>query len=114
MAVVAYSQETSSFTVQRTSIETFRAYGLAEAAVLENRSGHDGALTPATRAWLEARITAGIGEPTIAWRKIPLITYQEQFLTAAGPMTSWFDRARAMERLPGVASASTFPRRVLT
>ena len=230
VAIVAYSQETSSFTTQRTTLDTFRAYGLAEGpAVLENRSNHEiggflhelqaagfewepcpvihatagahGPLTPATRTWFEERITAGIRaagrldavylalhgaaaaddepdtegrlqelvraavgpntpivlsldhhanltqrmvdgcdalvahrtqphamrdtgqlaarllmpilrgelEPTIAWRKIPLITHQEQFLTAAGPMKTWFDRARAMERLPGVASASTFP-----
>ena len=230
VAIVAYTQETSSFTTQRTTLDTFRAYGLAEGpAVLENRSNHEiggflhelqaagfdwepcpvihatagahGPLTAATRTWFEERITAGIraagrldavylalhgaaaaddnpdtegrlqelvrdvvgpntpivlsldhhanltqrmvdgcdalvahrtqphamrdtgqlaarllmpilrGElqPTIAWRKIPLITHQEQFLTAAGPMKTWFDRARAMERLPGVASASTFP-----
>ena len=230
VAIVAYSQETSSFTTQRTTLDTFRAYGLAEGpAVLENRFNHEiggflhelqaagfewepcpvihatagahGPLTAATRAWFEERIVAGIravapldavylalhgaaaaddepdtegrlqelvreavgpgtpivlsldhhanltqrmvdgcdalvahrtqphamrdtgqlaarllmpilrGElqPTIAWRKIPLITHQEQFLTAAGPMKTWFDRARAMERLPGVASASTFP-----
>ena len=231
VAIVAYSQETSSFTTQRTTLDTFRAYGLAEGpAVLENRSNHEiggflhelqaagfewepcpvihatagahGPLTAATRTWFEERITAGIRaaapldavylalhgaaaaddepdtegrlqelvrarpsdpaprsccpstttptsrsawstaatpwsrtarsrtpcatpggsplacscpscaasfEPTIAWRKIPLITHQEQFLTAGGPMKAWFDRARAMERLPGVASASTFP-----
>ena len=54
-------------------------------------------------------ILRGDLKPTIAWRKIPLITHQEQYLTAAGPMKTWFDRARAMERLPAVASASTFP-----
>lgn len=48
-------------------------------------------------------------KPTSAWRKIPLVTHQEQFLTASGPMKTWFDAARAMERLPGVLTASTFP-----
>ena len=230
VAIVAYTQETSTFTAQRTTLDTFRAYGLAEGpAVLENRTNHEiggflheleaagfdwqpcpvihatagahGPLTPETRAWFEERIVAGIRaaapldavylalhgaavaldepdvegrlqelvraavgpdtpivlsldhhanltqrivdgcdalvahrtqphamrdtgrlaarllmpilrgdlQPTVAWRKIPLITHQEQFLTAAGPMKTWFDRARAMERLPGVASASTFP-----
>lgn len=47
--------------------------------------------------------------PTIAWRKIPLITHQEQFLTSHGPMQAWFDLARSMEDRPGVISASTFP-----
>ena len=89
VAIVAYSQETSSFTTQRTTLDTFRAYGLAEGpAVLENRSNHEiggflhelqaagfdwepcpvihatagahGPLTAATRAWFEERIVAGI------------------------------------------------------
>ena len=36
-------------------------------------------------------------KPVMAWRKLRLITHQEQFLTAAGPMKTWFDQARAME-----------------
>jgi len=48
-------------------------------------------------------------QPTIAWRKLPLITHQEQFMTAHGPMMEWFDLARDMESRPGVMSASTFP-----
>ncbi|MGY8730868.1 MAG: M81 family metallopeptidase [Pirellulales bacterium] len=48
--------------------------------------------------------------PTIAWKKIPLITHQEQFLTSpAGPMREWFELAREIESLAGVVSASTFP-----
>jgi len=47
--------------------------------------------------------------PVMAWRKIPLITHQEQFLTAHGPMKTWFDGARDMEQMSGVLSASTFP-----
>ncbi len=42
VAIVAYTQETSTFTPQRTTLDTFRAYGLAEgAAALENRSNHE-------------------------------------------------------------------------
>ena len=48
-------------------------------------------------------------KPVIAWRKLPLITHQEQFLTAQGPMKEWFDLAREMESRPGVLSASTLP-----
>ncbi len=48
-------------------------------------------------------------KPTMAWRKIPLITHQEQFLTSQGPMKAWFDKARDMEGQPGVVSASNFP-----
>jgi len=47
--------------------------------------------------------------PSTAWRKLPLITHQEQFRTADGPMKEWFDLAREMERRPGVLSASTLP-----
>lgn len=47
--------------------------------------------------------------PTLAWRKIPMLAHQEQFLTSRGPMKRWFDRARQMEAQPGVLSASPFP-----
>jgi microcystin degradation protein MlrC len=48
-------------------------------------------------------------EPTTAWRKIPLVSHQEQFLTSKGPMKTWFDRARAMEADPRVLQASNYP-----
>lgn len=48
-------------------------------------------------------------KPTTAWRKIPLLSHQEQFLTAHGPMKAWFDRARAMEADPRVLQASNYP-----
>lgn len=54
-------------------------------------------------------ILKGRVKPTTAFRKIPLITHQEQFLTAHGPMKTWFDLARDMETRDGVVSASTFP-----
>lgn len=48
--------------------------------------------------------------PTTAWRKIPLITHQEQFFTDKAPMKIWFDRARAMEaENPKVLQASCYP-----
>jgi microcystin degradation protein MlrC len=47
--------------------------------------------------------------PVMAWRKIPIITHQEQFLTSHGPMKRWFDHARALEQRPGVLSVSPFP-----
>ncbi|MEO7939907.1 MAG: M81 family metallopeptidase [Burkholderiaceae bacterium] len=46
--------------------------------------------------------------PTTAWRKLPLLSHQEQFLTARGPMKIWFDRARAMEADPKVLQASNY------
>lgn len=49
-------------------------------------------------------------KPVTAFRKIPLITHQEQYLTAPpGPMQEWFELAREMEKQSGVVNASTFP-----
>lgn len=47
--------------------------------------------------------------PVIAIRKIPLVTHQEKFLTAHGPMKEWFDHARAMEQDSRVLQAAPFP-----
>ena len=47
--------------------------------------------------------------PSLAWRKIPMITPQDQFLTSRGPMQEWFDLAREMERRPGVIDVSPYP-----
>jgi microcystin degradation protein MlrC len=47
--------------------------------------------------------------PVMAWRKLRLITHQEQFLTSAGPMKIWFDQARAMERDPRVLHVAPCP-----
>jgi microcystin degradation protein MlrC len=44
-----------------------------------------------------------------AWRKLPLLSHQEQFLTSKGPMKAWFDRARALEADPRVLQVSNFP-----
>lgn len=55
------------------------------------------------------RIVAGNVKPVTAWRKIPLLSHQEQFLTSQGPMKAWFDRARAMEADPRVLQASNYP-----
>ena len=47
--------------------------------------------------------------PVTVWRKIPLVSHQEQFLTRQAPMKTWFDRARAMESDPRVLQACPFP-----
>lgn len=47
--------------------------------------------------------------PTMAWRKIPMITHQEQFLTARGPMKEWFDHARQIELAGKALTVSLFP-----
>lgn len=46
---------------------------------------------------------------TMAWRKIPMITHQEQFLTARGPMKEWFDHARQCEARSQALTISLFP-----
>lgn len=52
---------------------------------------------------------SGEVRPTTAWRKLPMITHQEQYLTAHGPMKEWFDHARAMERDGRALTVSLFP-----
>jgi microcystin degradation protein MlrC len=54
-------------------------------------------------------IVRGEIQPAIAWHRIPMITHQERFLTASGPMKLWFDRARAMEEMDKVIAVSPFP-----
>ncbi len=48
-------------------------------------------------------------KPVTAWRKIPLVSHQEQFLTSKGPMKAWFDRARELEKDSRVLQASNYP-----
>lgn len=54
-------------------------------------------------------IIAGKVKPAMSWRKIPLISHQEQFLTSKGPMKVWFDRARRMEDDPRVVRIANWP-----
>lgn len=55
------------------------------------------------------RVFAGEVTPTMVWRKLPMITHQEQFLTASGPMKEWFDHARRMESEGSALTISLFP-----
>lgn len=63
--------------------------------------------------WLAAELLLNLiqrkSKPAMVWHKIPMVTHQEQFLTSTGPMKTWFDQAREMERMAGVLSVSTFP-----
>ena len=58
---------------------------------------------------LALRHLAGDITPTMAWRNMPMITHQEQYLTAHGPMKEWFDRARALEADGRALAVSLFP-----
>ena len=80
-----------------------------DAFVAHRTQPHDQFETGQLAAQLLLSIMRDGAKPATAWQKIPLITHQEQFLTAAGPMKQWFDLAREMEARPGVMSASTLP-----
>lgn len=70
---------------------------------------HDPPATGRKVARLLFRMLSDETRPTVAWRKIPMITPQDQFLTSSGPMKEWFDLAREMERRPRVLDVSPYP-----
>ena len=70
---------------------------------------HDPPATGRKVARLLFRMLHGEIRPTVRWRKIPMITPQDQFLTSAGPMKEWFDLARQMETRSGVLDVSPYP-----
>jgi microcystin degradation protein MlrC len=82
---------------------------LSTAIVGHRTQPHDPFDTGKIGAELLLRIVSGKVKPVMAWRKIRLLSHQEQFLTASGPMKVWFDRARAMESDPRVLQASNYP-----
>jgi microcystin degradation protein MlrC len=68
------------------------------AAIVAHRTQpHDPFDTGKIAAELLIRIARGDVKPVMAWRKLRLLSHQEQFLTAKPPMKTWFDQARAME-----------------
>lgn len=70
---------------------------------------HDPFETGVRGAKILFSLVKGRINPTFAWHKIPMIAPSDRFATSAGPMKQWFDRAREMEKLPGVIKVSTFP-----
>ena len=48
-------------------------------------------------------------KPVMAWRKIPLLSHQEQFLTSGGPMKAWFDPHQAWKRTRASCRPLTIP-----
>jgi microcystin degradation protein MlrC len=82
---------------------------LSSAVVGHRTQPHDPYDTGRIGAELLIRIARREVKPTMAWRKIPIVTHQEQFLTSHGPMKAWFDRARAMESDKRVLQASNYP-----
>ena len=47
--------------------------------------------------------------PIMAYRKLPLVTPCEQFMTDRGPMSTWFVLAKEVEAQPKVIDVSLFP-----
>lgn len=70
---------------------------------------HDPLATGRKTARVLFAMLHGSIRPTMAWRKIPMITPQDQFLTSRGPMREWFDLAREMERRDDVIDVSPYP-----
>jgi len=70
---------------------------------------HDQFETGYRAAEILMEIMRGKRTPTVSWRKIPLISHQEQFLTSGGPMKQWFDMARNLEKRDDVINVATFP-----
>jgi microcystin degradation protein MlrC len=81
----------------------------ADAIVAHRTQPHDPYDTGHVAGHLLARVLRGEIRPVTTYRKLRLITHQEQFLTAAGPMKDWFDQARAMEADPRVLQVSPCP-----
>jgi len=80
-----------------------------DAIVGHRTQPHDPFDTGVIGTRLLLRIVQGQVKPVMRWRKIPLLSHQEQFLTSKGPMKRWFDRAREMEADPRVLQASNYP-----
>ena len=88
---------------------TRKMVALSTAIVGHRTQPHDPYDTGSIEAALVLKILFGGARPVMAWRKLPLLSHQEQFLTARGPMKVWFDRARALEADPRVLQASNYP-----
>src|SRR5580692_3415173 len=71
---------------------------LSTAIVGHRTQPHDTYDTGRISGELLVRILRDGVRPVMAWRKLRLITHQEQYLTSGGPMKTWFDQARAMEQ----------------
>ena len=88
---------------------TRQMVGAVDAIVGHRTQPHDQFDTGVIGTSLLLKLLRDRIKPAMALRKIPLVTHQEQFLTAHGPMKTWFDRARAMEADPHVLQAAPFP-----
>ena len=88
---------------------TRQMVSLSTAIVAHRTQPHDTYDTGKVAGALLARMLRREVKPVMAWRKLRLITHQEQYLTAHGPMKTWFDQAHAMERDPRVLHVAPCP-----
>lgn len=89
---------------------TTRMITHASAIIGHRTQPHDTYDTGRLTAELIVRVVADGLRPTMAWRKLRLLSHQEQYLTAQAPMKTWFDRARDHEQdASPVVSVSPFP-----
>lgn len=88
---------------------TERMMRYADVLVAHETQPHDPPATGRKAARILFDMLRGAVLPTMRWRKIPMITPQDQFLTSHGPMKQWFDLAREMERRPRVLDVSPCP-----
>ncbi len=89
---------------------TERMVALSTAIIGHRTQPHDPFDTTRIGADVLIRTVAGEVRPVMAWRKLRLLSHQEQFLTAKAPMKLWFDRARGHEAAdPRVLHIANFP-----
>jgi microcystin degradation protein MlrC len=88
---------------------TTRMIACADVLIGHETQPHDPPATGRKAARVLFAMLRGEIRPTVAWRKIPMITPQDQFLTSQGPMKEWFDLARTLEQQPGVIDVSPYP-----
>ncbi len=88
---------------------TARMVACADLLVGHETQPHDPLATGVKAARLLFEWLGTGRQPVMGWRKIPMITPQDQFLTSAGPMKAWFDRARTLEQREGVLDVSPYP-----
>lgn len=88
---------------------TQRMVELAETLIGHETQPHDPPATGRKAGRVLFRMLRGEIRPAMAWRKIPMITPQDRFLTSDGPMKEWFDLARQLEQTDGVLDISPYP-----
>lgn len=88
---------------------TQRMIDLADVIVAHETQPHDPPDTGRKAARILFAMLRGEIRPVMAWRKIPMITPQDQFLTSHGPMKEWFDAAREHEASDDVLDVSPCP-----